>query len=106
MKMDFYQKQIDKVKDKETDENLEQLITKDFSLYPYKKNYLLPVTYTFNEIDESIGSSGEEYEILFSFDEKNLEKINKIALKHKVELNIFAKAIKGKYRTACKNHHF
>ncbi len=52
MKKDFYQKQIDKVKDKETDENLEQLITKDFSLYPYKKNYLLPVTYTFNEIDE------------------------------------------------------
>ena len=60
----------------------------------------------FNEIDESIGSSGEEYEILFSFDEKNLEKINKIAKKHKVDLNIFAKAIKGKYRTACKNHHF
>ena len=23
----------------------------------------------FNEIDESIGSSGEEYEVLFSFDE-------------------------------------
>ena len=60
----------------------------------------------FNEISENIGSSGEEYEILFSFDEKNLEKINKIAQKHKVELNIFAKAIKGKYRTACKNHHF
>ena len=60
----------------------------------------------FNEISENIGSSGEEYEILFSFDEKNLEKINKIAQKHKVEINIFAKAIKGKYRTACKNHHF
>ena len=60
----------------------------------------------FNQIDESIGSSGEEYEILFSFDEKNLEKINKIAKKHKVDLNIFAKAIKGKYRTTCKNHHF
>lgn len=60
----------------------------------------------FNEIDESIGSSGEEYEILFSFDEINLDKIKKIAKKHKVELNIFAKAIKGKYRTACKNHHF
>ena len=60
----------------------------------------------FYEIDEDIGISGEEYEILFSFDEKNLEKIKKIALKHKVKLNIFAKATKGKYRTSCKNHHF
>lgn len=60
----------------------------------------------FNEISENIGTSGEEYEILFSFDKKNLEKINKIAQKYKVELNVFAKAIKGKYRTACKNHHF
>lgn len=51
MKKDFYQKQIDKVKDKETDESLEQLITKDFNLYPYKKNYLLPVTYSINDIE-------------------------------------------------------
>ncbi len=51
MKRDFYQKQIDKIKDKETDENLEQIITKDFNLYPYKKNYLLPVNYNFNDIE-------------------------------------------------------
>ena len=51
MKKDFYQKQIDKVKDKETDESLEQLITKDFNLYPYKKNYLLPATYSINDIE-------------------------------------------------------
>ena len=59
-----------------------------------------------HEIDENIGTSGEEYEILFSFDKKNLEKIKKIALKHKTKLNIFAKAIKGEYRTDAKNHHF
>jgi thiamine-monophosphate kinase len=35
-----------------------------------------------------------------------LEKIKKIALKHKTKLNIFAKAIKGEYRTDAKNHHF
>ena len=58
------------------------------------------------EINENIGASGEEYEILFSFNKKYINKIQKIALKHKVELNIFAKAIKGKYRTDCKNHHF
>jgi len=60
----------------------------------------------FHEIDEEIGTSGEEYEILFSFNEKNLEKIKKIAKKHKIKLNFFAKAIKGEYRTDCKNHHF
>lgn len=59
-----------------------------------------------HDIDENIGTSGEEYEILFSFDKKNLEKIKKIALKHKTKLNIFAKAVKGQYRTDCENHHF
>ena len=48
----------------------------------------------FNEIDESIGSSGEEYEILFSFDEKNLEKINKIAKKHKPKV-LFLENVKN-----------
>lgn len=60
----------------------------------------------FHKIDEEIGTSGEEYEILFSFNKKNLSKIKKIAKKHKIKLNIFAKAIKGEYRTDCKNHHF
>ncbi len=60
----------------------------------------------FKEIDEDIGSSGEEYEMLFSFNKKHLEKIKKIAKKHKVKLNIFAKAVKGKYETKIKNHHF
>ena len=60
----------------------------------------------FHDISEDIGTSGEEYEILFSFNKKNLEKIKKIALKHKVKLNLFAKAIKGKYTTICQNHHF
>ena len=60
----------------------------------------------FHEIDDSIGTSGEEYEVLFTFDKKYKEKIEKIALKHKIKLNIFAKAIKGKYKTQCQNHHF
>ncbi len=60
----------------------------------------------FKKIDEDVGTSGEEYEILFSFDKKNIKKIKKISKKHKVKLNIFAKAIKGKYRTSAKNHHF
>lgn len=60
----------------------------------------------FETIKNEIGSSGEEYEILFTFSQKNLPQIEKFAKKHKVKLNIFAKAIKGKYRTDCKNHHF
>ena len=52
MKKDFYEKQIDKVNDKETDESLKQIITGDFSLYPYKKNYLLPATYDLNKSEE------------------------------------------------------
>ena len=60
----------------------------------------------FEDISEDIGTSGEEYEMLFSFSKKDLKKIEKIARKHKVKLNIFAKAIKGKYETKSKNHHF
>lgn len=60
----------------------------------------------FYEIDEKIGTSGEEYEILFTFDKKHRKILEKIALKHKVKLNIFAKAIKGNYKTNYKNHHF
>ena len=60
----------------------------------------------FDEIHEDIGTSGEEYEVLFSFDKKHLNKIEKIANKHNIKLNIFAKAIKGKYTTTCNNHHF
>jgi len=60
----------------------------------------------FEQIQEDVGTSGEEYEILFSFNKKHLKKVEKIAKKHKVKLNIFAKAIKGKYETKSKNHHF
>lgn len=60
----------------------------------------------FYKIDKNIGCSGEEYELLFSFKNKYKTKIETIAKKHNVKLNIFAKAIKGKYRCDCKNHHF
>ncbi|MGM0518391.1 MAG: thiamine-phosphate kinase [Campylobacterota bacterium] len=60
----------------------------------------------FYDISKDSLTSGEEYEILFTFDEKNRKKIEKIAKKHNVKLNIFAKAIEGKYETKEKNHHF
>jgi len=60
----------------------------------------------FTHINKEIGCSGEEYEILFSFNPKHLKAIEEIAKKHKVKLNIFAQATKGKYSCECKNHHF
>ena len=51
MKKAFYQNQINKVDDKETNDNLKQLIVKDFDLFPYKKNYLLPATYNINKAE-------------------------------------------------------
>jgi len=60
----------------------------------------------FNKIDKDIGCSGEEYEMLFSFKKEDKKRIEEIANKHNVKLNIFAKAVDGKYINDCKNHHF
>lgn len=60
----------------------------------------------FQEISNEVGTSGEEYEILFTFNKKNKNKIEKIAKKHNLKLNIFAKAINGCYKTKANNHHF
>lgn len=49
MKKDFLLKNIKKSKDAETQKSLEQIILSDFTLYPYKKNYLLPITYDLKE---------------------------------------------------------
>jgi thiamine-monophosphate kinase len=60
----------------------------------------------FEEIDMEVGCSGEEYEVLFTFDVKYLQKIEKIAKKYKIDINIFAKVIEGSYECPCKEHHF
>ena len=59
-----------------------------------------------NKILKEIGCSGEEYEILFTFDKNAKKQIKKIAKKYKIKLNIFAKTVKGKYKCKCKGHHF
>lgn len=48
----FFERNIDSVDDEETEKSVEQLITKDFGIYPYKKNYILPATYTFENIKD------------------------------------------------------
>jgi thiamine-monophosphate kinase len=59
-----------------------------------------------NKIKSKIGCSGEEYEMLFSINPKYKNIVLKIAKKHKLKLNIFAIAEKGKYSNKCKGHHF
>ncbi|XPV67608.1 MAG: thiamine-phosphate kinase [Halarcobacter sp.] len=76
-----------------------------FELERLSKSSKLGFEFFYN-IDKNIGCSGEEYELLFSFNKKYEAKIKAIAKKHNVRLNIFAKAIKGKYKCDCKNHHF
>lgn len=59
------------------------------------------------EFSSDIGCSGEEYEMLFSFPKENRKEIIKIAKKHKLEITIAAKAIKGEsFVCDCKPHHF
>ena len=60
----------------------------------------------FDEINKEIACSGEEYEILFTFEKKHKRTVEKIAKKHGIKLNIFAKATDGKFNCDCKNHHF
>ena len=60
----------------------------------------------FYDILKDTGCSGEEYEILFTFDEKDKKKIEKIAKKHNVDLNIFARAEEGCFKSPCIGHHF
>ncbi len=60
----------------------------------------------FDKISKEVGCSGEEYEVLFSFSQKNAQIISEIAQKYEVKLNIFAKAVDGTYKCDCQNHHF
>ena len=60
----------------------------------------------FQPIAEDILCSGEEYEILFTFDAKNLDKITDIAKKHKTNITVFAKVTTGAYESECKENHF
>lgn len=50
--------------------------------------------------------SGEEYEILFSFDKKHKFRVINEAKKARIKLTIFGKTIKGKYKKYGKNEHF
>lgn len=62
LKSDFYEKLINKTEDKEANKAIKQILTKNFGLYPYQMNYLLPVTF-----DDNRKSDRERFETKFQF---------------------------------------
>jgi len=60
----------------------------------------------FKKISDEIAMSGEEYEILFTFDEKHKQALEELAKKHKITLNIIGKAIEGSFNPKLKGWHF
>jgi thiamine-monophosphate kinase len=58
------------------------------------------------DIPKNVGCSGEEYEMLFSIDQKDKNKVEAIAKEQNIKLNFFAKAVNGTFQSPCKAHHF
>jgi len=60
----------------------------------------------FVDLDKKLLCSGEEYEVLFSCNEKDLDKIKEIAKTTSTTVTFFAKAVDGTYKSICKENHF
>jgi len=58
------------------------------------------------EIDEAVGTSGEEYEMLVGIAPEKLEKVQEIAGELKMPLTLFARVVKNSRRYPCRSHHF
>jgi len=59
------------------------------------------------DIHHGIGASGEEYEMLISFNIKNKKLLENLAIKHNTTLTVFAQVTTvNNYRYQCKSHHF
>ena len=72
-----------------------------------KLSTLNKVGFRFNQkIPKSIGCSGEEYEMLVSFDKRDKKAILRRASQSRTKLTIFATSRRNKYTNRCKSHHF
>jgi len=58
------------------------------------------------DIEDEIGLSGEEYEMLVAFCPKQEEALKKIAKETNTPLTIFARVEENNSRFTCKSHHF
>ncbi len=59
-----------------------------------------------DKIPKNIACSGEEYEMLIAFTPRKRLKLIRLAQKNRVNLTIFAKSIRSKFKNRCKAHHF
>jgi thiamine-monophosphate kinase len=57
-------------------------------------------------ISKDAACSGEEYELLFGFDDADLPQIMEISKVTKTKVTVFAKAAKGSFVCDCKDWHF
>jgi len=57
-------------------------------------------------IDNEVGLSGEEYEMLVSFSEEELDAVQAVAEKTQTPLTVFAKIVENDERFRCDSHHF
>jgi thiamine-monophosphate kinase len=57
-------------------------------------------------INNEIGLSGEEYEMLVGFDSAHLEAVESTAKALNIPLTVFAKVAKNSERFPCESHHF
>ena len=73
-------------------------------------NKLLDINrYGFNilkTINDNIGFSGEEYEMLIGFKKENLEVVESMAKSLDLPLTVFAEVAENNNRFRCKSHHF
>lgn len=60
----------------------------------------------FEDIDDTVGLSGEEYEMLVSFAPEHYGEVMEVAEATKTPLTVFAKVAKNSDRYSCKSHHF
>lgn len=61
---------------------------------------------SFEDIDDNVGLSGEEYEMLVSFAPEHYSEVMEIAEKTNTQLTVYAKVAKNEQRYPCKSHHF
>jgi len=59
-----------------------------------------------NKISKKVGCSGEEYEMLISFDKRYKKAMLRYAKLTRTPLNVFATSTRNKYSNKCKAHHF
>ena len=60
----------------------------------------------FEDIDDAVGLSGEEYEMLVSFAPEHYGEVMEAAEATNTALTVFAKVAKNSDRYQCKSHHF